>query len=297
MIQYPKTTHATLPSTDGAFGTLNIQRDPPKAIYVPYKQKATEDNMMIDWLNDTDRFQENILNYQRGVNPMVSVSYGNEGMNGGQNRMSQGYGEINPLGSNQSYLPYSVMKDGEFRPPIIPPEQYLPLSRLPRIYKSIDTNASKVNSFTSDMVSDYESNILNEENCKVNSRNSIKPVLSVNVVPNRKFNINSPETLPYIFQKINRPSANLNIECGIDNGPNLTIYPNVSSSVRTSGSKRVQISAPIIPQKQEISVPKHISSIKNPLSAFTSSVPYPTRVNNITSIGLPTGNFVFDRKP
>lgn len=287
MIQYPKTTHATLPSTDGAFGTLNIQRDPPKAIYVPYRQKASEDNMMIDWLNDTDRFQENILNFQRGVNPMVSVSYGNEGMNGGQNRMSEGSGSLNPLGnSTQAYLPYSVMKDGEFRPPIIPPEQYLPLSRLPRIYKPIDTNASKVNMYTADMVNDYESNILNEKNCEINSRNSIKPVLTMNVIPNRKFNIDNPATPPYIFQKVNRPEANINIETGIDYGKNLTIYPNIPSSVRKiSNINQVQISAPTFSRPQT-SVPKYVSSIRNPLTAFTSSVPYPEKVNNITSLGL-----------
>ena len=50
--------------------------------------------------------------YARGVNPMVSVSY-------------QNYGS----GAGSVKLPYRIMKDGAFRPPIKTIEELLPLSR------------------------------------------------------------------------------------------------------------------------------------------------------------------------
>ena len=40
MIQYPKNKHITLPSIEGGFGSMNILKDPPKAIYTRFKPKV-----------------------------------------------------------------------------------------------------------------------------------------------------------------------------------------------------------------------------------------------------------------
>ena len=80
-------------------------------------------------------FVKQIQQFPRGVNPMVSVNYGNSGTNGGQFTSrpgTTGTGQIN-LGRGQAYLPYRVNREGAFRPPIIPPQDLLPLSRQPRL--------------------------------------------------------------------------------------------------------------------------------------------------------------------
>jgi hypothetical protein len=127
----------TLPSIEGGFGTLNIARDPPKSYFTKYKPKVFDTNLLTEMIDASgDRACESILKFGRGRNPMVSVSYSNNGSNGGQYRFGSGNSsDTAPLtfsGSAQAYLPYRVMREGAFRPPIIPPEQLLPLSRQPR---------------------------------------------------------------------------------------------------------------------------------------------------------------------
>ncbi len=60
--------------------------------------------------------------------PMVSVQYNNTGL---------GFGRS----SNEAFLPYRIIKDGAFRPPIVDLRDLMPLSRQPRNTTSINTSA------------------------------------------------------------------------------------------------------------------------------------------------------------
>lgn len=122
----------TLPSVEAGLGSMNILRDPPRSIMTRRIDKVGETSSITEMQDmAADRICENIQHYARGVNPMVSVSYSNYGNNGGQ-RVN---GINNTFSNNgkQAYLPYTIMKDGAFRPPIVAPESLLPLSRQPRM--------------------------------------------------------------------------------------------------------------------------------------------------------------------
>jgi len=140
MLQFPKTTHVTLPSVEQWGTNANILRDPPKSLFTRRIDKVGQ-NMDITSLVDSsgDRAAEGILVYSRGINPMVSVSYSNQSNNAGISG--------NPTatsGQTQAYLPYSVMEGGAFRPPVRNPRDLLPLSRLPRVWFSADSSKSSV---------------------------------------------------------------------------------------------------------------------------------------------------------
>lgn len=128
---------ATLPSVDTWGNNMNILRDPPKSIYTRKIDKVGETSEITQMIQDSgDRSCEAINVYARGVNPMVAVSYDNYGNNGGQRS-----GGIKTAGllagdsgnsGKQSFLPYRIMNNGAFRPPIRDQRDLLPLSRLPR---------------------------------------------------------------------------------------------------------------------------------------------------------------------
>ena len=100
---YGKTT---LPSVEGALGSMNILRDPPKSITTRKINKVMDTSEITTMLDEaTDRASESILPFARGVNPSVTVSYNNYGKNGGQNNNYSS-------GNKQAYGPYVVMKDG-----------------------------------------------------------------------------------------------------------------------------------------------------------------------------------------
>jgi hypothetical protein len=135
----------TLPSVEGWGTNMNILRDPPKSIMTRRINKVGETSSLTELVDESgDRACEGISVYARGVNPSVSVDYGNNGNNGGQRgggafftgSMSGGGDHIgtsgNVIGSGQAYLPYRVGRDGSFRPPVQSPFNLLPLSRMPR---------------------------------------------------------------------------------------------------------------------------------------------------------------------
>ena len=122
----------TLPSVEAGFGSMNILRDPPKSIMTRRIDKVGETSSITEMIDlSENRACEAISTYARGVNPMVSVSYGNEGNNGGQRVSGCGKGSHN-LSIGNGKLPYRIMDNGAFRPPILRQENLLPLSRLPR---------------------------------------------------------------------------------------------------------------------------------------------------------------------
>lgn len=127
---------ATLPSVEEWGTDLNILRDPPKSIHTRRIDKVGQTSDITQMLQESgDRACENIQVYARGVNPFVSVSYQNDGNNGGQRA-----GGLTAGGQTQSYLPYGIMRDGAFRPPVIRQEQTMPLSRQPRVWTTALSN-------------------------------------------------------------------------------------------------------------------------------------------------------------
>lgn len=143
MISYSGLTNygkATLPSV-GSWGiNNNILRDPPKSIHTRRIDKVGQTSEITQMIDDSEnRASEAILQFARGVNPMVSVSYDNFSNNGGQ-RSGAVYGgsggEMTVGGQTQAYLPYRIMRGGVFRPPVVPARDLMPLSRQPRVWTS-----------------------------------------------------------------------------------------------------------------------------------------------------------------
>ena len=127
----------TLPSVESWGTNMNILRDPPKSIHTRRIEKVGETNSIVEMIDDSGgRSNEAIQVYARGVNPFVSVSYTNHGNNGGQQS-----GGITVGGEKSAKLPYRIMKDGAFRPPILLQEDLVPLSRIPRGRTSAISNA------------------------------------------------------------------------------------------------------------------------------------------------------------
>ena len=143
---YPRRT-ATLPSVESWGTNMNILKDPPKSIHTKKKDKVGDTQEYTLMLAASgDRITENIQVYPRGVNPMVSVSYGNQGMNGGQNRQSGGTpgtrsrNSFNRNNNNTgTKMPYNIQV---FRPPVWTQFDLLPLSRLPRRWTYAFANPS-----------------------------------------------------------------------------------------------------------------------------------------------------------
>lgn len=119
---------AILPSVESWGTNNNILRDPPRSITTRRIDKVTDTIMLDEDIDQSmDRVAESILVYPRGSNVMVGISYNNQG------RQVQ-----------QAKLPYRVMKDGVFRPPILRPVDLVPLSRLPRNNVTIDPIVNNV---------------------------------------------------------------------------------------------------------------------------------------------------------
>lgn len=130
----------TLPSVETWGNNMNILRDPPKSITTRKIDRVGQTSEITQMIQESgDRACEAINVYARGVNPMVAVSYDNNGNNGGQRSggtKSAGMVSGSTNSGKQSFLPYRIMDRGAFRPPIRDQRDLLPLSRLPRIWTS-----------------------------------------------------------------------------------------------------------------------------------------------------------------
>lgn len=111
--------------------TNTIIKDPPKGITTRRIVKVGENNDLLEAEDDSTDRNDAITQFARGVNPMVAVEYNNN------NTMRTGNG----FGNREAFLPYRIMKDGAFRPPIIDIRDLTPLSRQPRNTTSINTSA------------------------------------------------------------------------------------------------------------------------------------------------------------
>ncbi len=122
----------TLPAADSWGANMNILRDPPKSIQTrQHRDPILMTSAITQMVQEAgDRVSEAILVYPRGVNPMVNVS-----LNNGSKNNSGTFG----TSGKQAFLPYRVMRDGDFRPPIKSLRDNMPLSRLPRQFTSATT--------------------------------------------------------------------------------------------------------------------------------------------------------------
>lgn len=140
-IQYPKSTHVTLPSVEQWAQNTNILRDPPKSITTRRIDKVGQNTDINNLVDDSgDRICEGINVYSRGVNPMVSVSYDNSSGNAGLSGNPTAY-------SNRPAArpPYPAFEGGAFRPPIRTQRDLMPLSRQPRAWFGTVTSPEFIN--------------------------------------------------------------------------------------------------------------------------------------------------------
>ena len=131
MLSYSALTNngkVTLPSMESWGTNMNIIKDPPKSIMMRRIDKVGDSNEILNMIDNTDRSAEAIKRFARGVNPSVSVNYSNFG------------GSQQNYGNKQAFLPYTINKDGDFRPPVKAPQDLLALSRLPRNITRATTN-------------------------------------------------------------------------------------------------------------------------------------------------------------
>lgn len=128
----------TLPSVESWGKNNNILRDPPKSITTRRIDKVADTSLLTEEIDDSmDRVAESILVYPRGINPMVGISFDNNGSNGGIRT-----GQSKLFSNQQTKLPYRVMREGAFRPPILREVDLYPLSRLPRNKTYVDPIAN-----------------------------------------------------------------------------------------------------------------------------------------------------------
>lgn len=190
---YGKTT---LPSVETWGTNMNILRDPPKSIHTRRIEKVGEISNITATIDEShDRACEAILQYARGVNPMVSVSYSNNSNNGGKSTLQRSQG-------GQAFLPYRVVRDGAFRPPVLRQEQLLPLSRQPRNW---------TNAFTKLGFTDY-SKKMKQCGTAEETREVHDSILKVSARPTAVFTVETPIEEPYnvkyVIQNPHKVSAN-----------------------------------------------------------------------------------------
>jgi len=124
----------TLPSVDSWGTNMNILKDPHRSISTRKIDKVGQTSDITQMIDDSgDRACGTIMQYSRGINPMVSVSYQNSGRSSAGITSNFGNGQ-------QAYPPYVVMPQGSFRPPVLRQEDLYPLSRLPRVWTYAFTN-------------------------------------------------------------------------------------------------------------------------------------------------------------
>ena len=192
----------TLPSVDTWGTNMNILRDPPASITTRRINKVGDTSNITSMIDDSgNRACEVIQVYARGVNPFVSVDYGNQGNNGGQ--LSGGITEgVYP--GRAAKLPYSVMRDGAFRPPVMLQGDLLPLSRLPRVWTS---------SFTQPGFADFSRKMRTcgtAENTKEVKTSTLKSFIR----PTAVYKIETPISEPFEVKYVIQPTIKINATSG-----------------------------------------------------------------------------------
>lgn len=158
--------------------TNTIIKDPVKGITTRRIIKVGENNDLLDAEDESTDRNDAILQFSRNVNPMVSVQYNNTG--GGFGRSGRGR-------DAQAFLPYRVMKDGAFRPPIVDQRDLMPLSRQPRNTTSINTAAEFI---------DYSKGIKPSEDA-LKRTEVLNTLRTVPMCSNRGYNFKTGMDEPY----------------------------------------------------------------------------------------------------
>jgi hypothetical protein len=190
LVNYGK---ATLPSIDSWSTDNNILRDPPKSIHTRRIDKVGDTSEITSMIDDAEnRACEVILPFARGVNPSVAVSYDNNSNNGGRN----GSASVTVGGQTQAYLPYRVMRDGAFRPPVVTQYDLLPLSRLPRVWTS---------AFTQPGFTDFSKRM---KSCGTaeNTKEVKNKLLKVSARPTAVYKIETPLNEPFEVKYVIQPT-------------------------------------------------------------------------------------------
>jgi len=179
---------ATLPTVDGWGTDMNIIKDPPKSIFTRKIDKVGSNNDIMEDIDGAcDRMCESIKVFARGVNPMVNVNYGNQGIGGGGGSQSKTIQGGTKGGGGK--LPIRIMQDGAFRPPIVPQALLMPLSRQPRLATECMTNPQSINYTERASCADVNKKIKAE-------------VINVNLRPNAVYRVEKPIQQHYTAQYI-----------------------------------------------------------------------------------------------
>lgn len=187
-----------LPSVEGWGTNLNILRDPPKSIYTRKIDKVGETSSITQMIEESgDRSCEAIQVYARGVNPFVGVTYSNNG--GGQ------AGNLKQGGVTQSKLPYRVMREGAFRPPILRQEDLLPISRMPRVWTHAKTQPG---------FSDY-SKKLHISGTDKETKEVKDQLLKGCIRPTAVYKIETPLSKPFEVKYVIQPTVLKSVNSGI----------------------------------------------------------------------------------
>lgn len=153
---------------------IHIFRDPPKSIYTRKKERVEWGDVKAFVENDTSRYDEGLLKFNKGVNPSVAVEYQN----------TSAGSRTTTLPNREAKNPYTVMKEGSFRPPLFRQEDLLPLSRMNRPYTHIDPKPGVRNSFV---------------NCGLSQNTDMQPIMSA-VSVRTSGEPELPPTASYIIQ-------------------------------------------------------------------------------------------------
>lgn len=195
---------ATLPSVETWGSNMNILRDPPKSVTTRRIDKVGQTSDITQMTEDSgNRACEAINVYARGVNPMVSVSYSNNGRGGASGSLSglsQNFTNIT-TGNTQATLPYKAINEGAFRPPVRRAEDLMPLSRQPRAW---------TNAYTQPGMVDYSKSIRVMPTAEQSKE--IQKTISTNVRPTAVYKLEKPmerpmETKYHIQNTINNSAS------------------------------------------------------------------------------------------
>jgi hypothetical protein len=191
----------TLPSVDSWGTNMNIQRDPPKSITTRKIDKVGDTNLITEMIGDSgDRTSEVINVFGRGINPSVSVSYSNYGNNGGQRS-----GGLTAGGQTHAFHPYTIIRDGAFRPPIRRQEDLLPLSRMPR---------NQTSAYTQPGIADFSRKIHNPGTAET-TREVKTNKINTCVRPTAVYKIEAPLKEPFEVKYVIQPSIKTSVTSGV----------------------------------------------------------------------------------
>ena len=262
----------TMPSAEGWLTNKNILRDPPKSITTRRIDRVNQDGSLNEMIyHSGDRLAENINVFARGVNPMVSVEYGNHGaastLGGGSNAGLGAFGNGAP-----GKLPYRIMDAGAFRPPMLRQEQLLPLSRQPRNVTKVITNKAFV---------DYTKSVTCQATKEPSTYRQIKEGFKTHVEPTRtckfatpvqehfvlKYVIENPTTTSATTAKVSR--ANIQM---INNENMREAAKSINQYAQTSGIKAQNFQNYIHDEKNlERNIPSYTTST-NKTSALKKTI-------------------------